>query len=235
MAMSDSVAGLVLAAGDGVRLRPLTLERPKALCPVGGVPLVDRAIGILSPLVADIAVNVHAGADLMEAHLGSRVLVSREEELLGTGGAVSRLRPWIDGRALVMVNADTIHGGSLAPLLQGWEGQRIRFLAVGPAGTPFHPGLRLLAVGMPPAAVAQLTAEPGSIYAQVWRPWADRSMTEVTSVDVTWFDCGTPRSYLRAHQWLTGEQLCVWPGAEDRVRSWMTDAVVTPRRVVLVR
>jgi len=58
---------------------------------------------------------------------------------------------------------------------------------------------------------------------------------EVVGVDVPWFDCGTPASYLQAHQWLTGDSVCVWPGAESRLRPWMTDAIVTPRYTVLVR
>jgi MurNAc alpha-1-phosphate uridylyltransferase len=237
MAMSDSVAGLILAAGEGTRLRPLTLERPKPLCPVGGVALVDRAIARLEPLTSAMVVNAHTGLDLVETHLDGRVLLSREPQLLGTGGAVGRLRAWIDGRPLVMVNADTVHAQSLAPLLEQWDGQRIRFLVAEAPGTEFRAGLRLLAVAMPPAAVAELTGEPCSVYRQVWAPWAHRRRVEVVGVGegMPWFDCGTPETYLRAHRWLTGESVCVWPGAEGRVRSWMSSAIVTTRRIVLVR
>jgi len=233
--MSDSVAGLILAAGEGTRLRPLTLELPKPLCPVGAVPLLDRAIARLEALTTAVAVNTYVGADQVESHLDGRVHLSREPQLLGTGGAVGQLRSWIDGRALVMVNADTIHGGSLSAALRGWDGQRIRFLANEEPGTGFHARLRLLAVVMPWTAVAQLSPEPGSIFRQVWQPWSERQMVEVVGVDVPWFDCGTPASYLRAHQWLTGRSVCVWPEAEARVRPWMTNAIVTPRHTVLVR
>ena len=56
----EDVAGVVLAAGAGTRLRPLTDERPKAMCPVGNVPLVDHALARVAPYAGSLAVNVHA-------------------------------------------------------------------------------------------------------------------------------------------------------------------------------
>ena len=78
----DGVVGIVLAAGAGTRLRPLTLERPKALCPVGDVPLVDLAVDRVAPFVGAVAVNVHHGRDQLEPHLFARgdVHVSVEAE-----------------------------------------------------------------------------------------------------------------------------------------------------------
>src|SRR3954469_6391145 len=99
--MADSVtgamAGVVLAAGAGSRLRPLTLVRPKPLCPVGGVPLVDLALARLAPVGGERAVNVHHGREAMEAHLRGRVHLSVERErALGTAGALGALRDWLD-------------------------------------------------------------------------------------------------------------------------------------------
>src|SRR5687768_3035588 len=97
VSMSDSVAGVVLAAGRGERLRPLTTIRPKPLCPVAGVPLVDLALARLAGSVGGVAVNVHHGRALMEAHLTGRVHLSAEvDEPLGTAGALGQLRGWID-------------------------------------------------------------------------------------------------------------------------------------------
>ena len=76
--MRTGIAGVVLAAGAGTRLRPLTLLVPKALCPVAGVPLVDHALARLEGRVADAAVNVHHGRALMEEHLHGRVHLSIE-------------------------------------------------------------------------------------------------------------------------------------------------------------
>src|SRR5690349_11462357 len=107
-----AVAAVVLAAGAGTRLRPLTLVRPKPLCPVGDRPLVDWAVeraGALVGAAAAVAVNVHHGRALLEPHLAALgVHVSVEEgEALGTAGALGQLRPWLDGRAVVVLNGDT--------------------------------------------------------------------------------------------------------------------------------
>ena len=101
---SDEVVGVVLAAGAGTRLRPLTSERPKALCPVGDVPLVDLALGRLSPLVGAVAVNVHHGRAAMEAHLADRpdVHLSLEEPVaLGTAGAFGAAHRGVERRLAV--------------------------------------------------------------------------------------------------------------------------------------
>src|SRR5688500_13503964 len=104
--MPDSVAGVVLAAGAGTRLRPLTLFRPKALCPVNNVPLVDLAVGRVQAATPSVAVNVHHGRGQLERHLAGRVHLSvEEEEPLGTAGALGRLREWIDGRPVLVHNA----------------------------------------------------------------------------------------------------------------------------------
>src|SRR6478609_11746433 len=105
--MADGTAGVVLAAGEGRRLAPLTRHRPKALCPVGRVPLVDLALDRIRPLVDELAVNLHHGADQLDAHLAGDVHRSFEEPVaLGTAGALGRLRPWLRGRDVVVANAD---------------------------------------------------------------------------------------------------------------------------------
>src|SRR5687768_4577295 len=127
--MTSGVAGVVLAAGAGTRLRPLTRLRPKALCPVANVPLVDLAIDRVCTAVADVAVNVHHGRAHMEAHLQGRAHLSFEEERpLGTAGAVGHLRGWLDGRGALVVNADAWCPGTLLEFVQGWDGDRVRLL-----------------------------------------------------------------------------------------------------------
>ena len=75
--MADSVAALVLAAGAGTRLAPLTRLRPKPLCPVGGVALVDHALARAAALVGDdpsgLAVNAHAHAEQIVEHVAGPV------------------------------------------------------------------------------------------------------------------------------------------------------------------
>src|SRR2546425_8932391 len=83
----SELAAVVLAAGAGTRLRPLTWLRPKALCPVENVPLVDLAVGSARTVTGAVAVNVHHGRAALESHLAGRVHLSIEEpEALGTAG-----------------------------------------------------------------------------------------------------------------------------------------------------
>src|SRR5690349_194199 len=126
------LAAVVLAAGAGTRLRPLTLVRPKALCPVDNVPLVDLAIGSASTVAEAIAVNVHHGRPVMESHLAGRVHLSIEErEALGTAGGVANLKDWVGGRNALVLNADAWHDADLVAFVRGWDGERVRLLIAG--------------------------------------------------------------------------------------------------------
>ncbi|HYD09898.1 MAG TPA: sugar phosphate nucleotidyltransferase, partial [Acidimicrobiales bacterium] len=161
--MADSLAGLVLAAGSGTRLRPLTRHRTKAMCPVGDRPLVDWAIDRVAPLVGEVAVNARYDVQRLAAHVEHRAHVSDERsypEELGTGGAVGALREWLDGRAVLVVNGDTWTDVELSPLLDGWDGERVRVLVHGAPGT----GLEVLpgVVGslVPAGDVPRLPATP---------------------------------------------------------------------------
>ncbi len=236
-------------------MAPLSVERPKALCPVGGVALVDRALAALARVTSLRAVNAHHGAAALAGHVyrhhGEEVHVAHEDLLLGTGGALGALRPWIDGRPVMLVNADTVHGADLGQLTAGWDGERIRALLAEPAGTVFGPGVRLCGVLMPWAAVAGLPPAPASVYERVWAPWAAAGRVETLTYDGPWFDCGTPATYLAANLWVSGgqpvvgdgadvlgsvERTVVWDGATVWPRERLVDAVrTTEGRTVLVR
>ncbi len=124
------LAGVVLAAGAGTRLRPLTDLRPKALCPVGTVPLLDHALSRLAPHVSSVAVNAHHHSGQVLAAVGSRAHVSVEEgEALGTAGALGALRPWLDGRPVLVTNADAYLPAGLGSFAAGWDGDSSRLLA----------------------------------------------------------------------------------------------------------
>src|SRR3954467_1317647 len=126
------LAAVVLAAGAGTRLRPLTRLRPKALCPVDNVPLVDLALGWARNVTPAVAVNVHHGRAAMESHLAGRVHLSIEEpQALGTAGGVANLKDWIDGRPALTLNADAWHDADLDAFVGGWDGQRVRVLITG--------------------------------------------------------------------------------------------------------
>src|SRR6476660_4692563 len=97
--MADSLAVVVLAAGAGDRLRPLTRLRAKVLCPVGDRPLVDHALARFDGVTTSVAVNAHHHLDQVRSHLAGRVPLSIGDPVaLGTAGALGALRDWVDGR-----------------------------------------------------------------------------------------------------------------------------------------
>ena len=86
---------MVLAAGHGTRMRPLTNDRAKAMVEVAGKPLIDHMLDRLAEAgITRAVVNVHAHADHLEAHLqtrtkGPEIIISDERvELLETGGGM---------------------------------------------------------------------------------------------------------------------------------------------------
>jgi N-acetyl-alpha-D-muramate 1-phosphate uridylyltransferase len=106
---------MVMAAGLGKRMRPLTATRPKPLVEVAGKTLLDHTFDRLRAAgVRKAVVNVHYLADALEAHLKNRVkgieiAVSDERELLlETGGGIVRALPMIDADPFLVVNSDNL-------------------------------------------------------------------------------------------------------------------------------
>ncbi len=101
---------MVLAAGLGTRLRPLTETLPKPLIEINGRSLLDHAIDRLAQAgVAQVVVNTHYKAAMIAARLGDRrhprIEISPEAELLDTGGGVAHALPRL-GETFFVVNAD---------------------------------------------------------------------------------------------------------------------------------
>lgn len=225
-------AAVVLAAGAGTRLRPLTDILPKALCPVDNVALVDLALERVRPLTGHVAVNVHHGRALLERHLEGRVHLSVEEpEALGSAGAIGHLRDWIDGRPAVVVNADAWHGFDLSRLLTGWDGERVRLLVVeDPDRGDFGPWRFCGASLLPWSEVRRLSATPAGLYESVWRRREAGGGLELLACSGPYFDCGTPADYLAANLAASGGASVVGEGA--RVEGELVRSVVWPGGVV---
>jgi NDP-sugar pyrophosphorylase family protein len=230
--MEHIVAGVVLAAGLGRRLRPLTRQRPKALCPVGEVPLVDLALERLAPVAAGteaVAVNVHHHRELVEAHLRGRAHLSIEApEPLGTAGALGQLRGWLDGRAALVVNADAWCPGSVAPLVEGWDGERLRVLVVG--ADHLGPEGAVAGAVLPWSEVARLRPEPSGLWEVSWRAALADGRLEAVRHDGPFVDCGTPERYLEANLQASGGGSVVGAGA--LVEGRVVRSVVWPGEVV---
>jgi NDP-sugar pyrophosphorylase family protein len=223
---------VVLAAGLGTRLRPLTDLRPKALCPVGGVPLVDLALDRVAAALVErggptsddeswLAVNVHHHADQVIGHLDGRAHLSVEQPVpLGTAGALGRLRSWLDGRDVLLTNADAYLPHGLHELVEEWDGERCRLLAhrLPPASHgDFRDGagpVRYVgACLLPWRLVEQLTDQPSGLYEVLWRREDDAGRLELSTTDAPAIDCGTPADYLAANLHASGGRSVVGEGA----------------------
>ena len=240
--LADVVAGVVLAAGKGRRLRPLSSLRPKALCPIGATTLVERAISQVGAVTgAPVLVNVHHGRDRMVAQLGDRrdVQLSIEEPVaLGTAGALAAMAEQLDGRSALVVNADTVHAEDLGAFVAGWDGRRVRVL-----GTPqpdvggFGPRSGVVASIAPWERIRELAAEPSGLWEALWRSELAAARLDAVLTDGTVVDCGTPAQYLAANLWLSGGRPVIGEGAVVRgtvERCGLWPGVVVERGEVLV-
>jgi MurNAc alpha-1-phosphate uridylyltransferase len=127
---------MVMAAGLGKRMRPLTATRPKPLIEVGGKALLDHVLDKLKAAgVAKVVINVHYLPDALEAHLarkasGLDVVISDErEQLLETGGGLVKAEPHIDTDPFLSVNSDNLWidgpADALKLLASQWDGDRM--------------------------------------------------------------------------------------------------------------
>jgi GTP:adenosylcobinamide-phosphate guanylyltransferase len=198
-----SLAGLVLAAGRGNRLRPLTDMVPKPLLDVGGRTLLDLALDRLGQVLpldpSEVAVNAHWLAHQIVDAVGDRAHVSIEQpEALGTAGAVGALRTWLAGRDLIITNSDAWYDGrvDIENLVDSWDRRRPRLLVVDDIERPdFGERWRFAGTSLLPGSVARtLEPVPSGLYETVW----SRTEVDLLPSDVTFVDCGTPGDLAKA-------------------------------------
>lgn len=245
--MPPDLAGVVLAAGAGTRLRPLTSVRPKPLCTVEGRPLLDLALERISPYAQQVAVNIHHHAALMHAALAGRdVHVSHEQpEPLGTAGALGRLREWVDGRPVLLTNSDAWYPPAgddvVADFVAGWDGERPRLLCVPSrrgAGLRDFDDLHYVGTALLPWwSVRDLTSTPAGLYEVSWSALHGQGRVDLVRADLDAVDCGTPADYLRANMAASGGRPVVEDGAiveGEVVRSvvWAEERVGRGERLV---
>lgn len=247
-----TVCAVVLAAGEGTRLRPLTTHTPKALCPVGNQPLLDRALarlaawGLQGP--EQVAVNACHLAEQIMAAVDGRALVSVEDPpALGTSGAVANLRNWIAGRDVLVCNADAyLSGPTPSDLTAGWDRVTVRMLVVPASDRPgeFGESRRWRFAGMsllPWRVVRELPLEPSGLVTTAWRPAEARGELDLLEHSGGYLDCGTPSDYLAANLSAAGDDSLIHPrakvkgqvihsvvGADAVVDGSLTDSVVWP-------
>ena len=127
---------MVMAAGLGKRMRPLTASKPKPLIEVAGKPLIDHALDRLRAAgVKKVVVNVHYLADALQAHLertanGLDVTISDERDLLlETGGGLVKAQSMIDCDPFLAINSDNLWidgpADTLKLLASHWDGGKM--------------------------------------------------------------------------------------------------------------
>ncbi|MDX1739205.1 MAG: nucleotidyltransferase family protein [Alphaproteobacteria bacterium] len=147
--MANFKKAMVMSAGLGTRMRPVTNHMPKPLVPFLGKPLIDWTMELLSEAgVEDFIVNTHYLADMIHKHFehDTRVTISHEETILETGGGMKHARALLGEEALFVANADVILAGealsSIQALRAAWDEDKMDcLLLLVPKENAFgHPG-----------------------------------------------------------------------------------------------
>jgi len=118
------VKAMVLAAGQGTRLRPATESKPKALVPVAGRPMIEYPLLLLRHYgIREVVINLHHFGEQIENRLGDgkafglEISYSREPELLDTGGGLLKAKSFLRDGAFIVINTDALIDVNLALLI----------------------------------------------------------------------------------------------------------------------
>lgn len=221
---------IVLAAGFGTRLLPLTLLKPKPLFPVWGKPILGHTLELLRRWgVSEVLINAHHHAGQILDYVkqnpvaGLRSSVSFEPAILGTGGAVSRARWFIGDEPFWMINADVMADLPCEPLLKAYrklDAIASLWLAPdrGPRTVEHHngvvtnfksatPGYGATATFcglqlLSPRILAHLPAEGFFSIVQAYQDAMAKgeAVAGVVVPGSYWADIGQPAAYLEAHR-----------------------------------
>jgi NDP-sugar pyrophosphorylase family protein len=221
--------GMILAAGFGTRLRPITHTLPKPMVPLCNRPLIAWAIESFHAAgVRDLIVNLHHLPEVLERYLRAsfdRVEFSYEEEILGTGGAIRRVRPLLENEeAFFLVNGDTVQfprwsalrdalGDNIAALTLRHPPENDRFTPVyfdagrvTGFGTGSGEALMFAGSHLISTRIFEYLPEEQEfgIVDRVYQPLLDGGRETIGGIvdDGLWFDVGTPQRYLGASQGL---------------------------------
>ena len=133
--MTSIKTAMVMAAGHGTRMRPLTNDRSKAMVEVAGLPLIEHMLRRLEAAgIERIIVNVHAHADHLEDYLKRRVsafdlLISDERSLLlETGGGIVKARPLLGDDPILICNIDAVwieFAPVIDQLMAAWDADKM--------------------------------------------------------------------------------------------------------------
>jgi mannose-1-phosphate guanylyltransferase len=118
------VKAMVLAAGQGTRLRPTTENMPKALVPVAGRPMIEYALLLLRHYgIGEVIINLHHFGAQIENRLGDgksfglRITYSPEPQLLDTGGGLLKAKSFLQDGTFIVINTDSLIDVDLAKVI----------------------------------------------------------------------------------------------------------------------
>jgi NDP-sugar pyrophosphorylase family protein len=127
----SKMKALLLAAGEGTRLRPLTLDRPKPMLPLGGRPMLEYLVVLLQAHgVTEIAINLHYKPDAIVEYFGDgqrfgvSITYSPEPRLLGSAGAAKHLDWFFDGKPFLVMYGDVLANVDLGELIKAHRARR---------------------------------------------------------------------------------------------------------------
>jgi MurNAc alpha-1-phosphate uridylyltransferase len=113
---------IILAAGRGERMRPLTVAVPKPMIPIAGRSMLDRSMDrLIAHGVRTIVVNVHHLGEQIATHLDGRARILREDRLLETGGSVKNALPLLGNGPYFILNGDGLWRDGSQPMLSRME------------------------------------------------------------------------------------------------------------------
>jgi mannose-1-phosphate guanylyltransferase len=220
---------MILAAGLGTRLRPLTLRRPKTLVPVGNIAVIDRIISYLKVHgVTDLVINAHHYPEQLLRHVrdnrafGVRIETRVEPEILGTGGGIRNTMDFWDRDPFIVINGDILTDIDLhlaceahrrnqalatlvlherAPFNQVEIDRRMNILEIGEENAPG----RLAFTGIHIIEPELLNFIPAGIYSNIIDCYrrlirSGRSIKAYISENHYWRDIGTIDSYVQANR-----------------------------------
>jgi len=221
-----NLSAMLLAAGHGTRLAPLTDLLPKPLCPVGNTPMIDIALRHASGQTDHTVVNVHGFRDEFDRWCPSGIDLSVEKELLGTAGGVANVASWVGDDDLLVINSDALLIGDIGPFVSNWDRATIRLLVTPDPRRPDFEGMWRFAGAslMPNRAVHDLAEGFSDLYRSVWLPAQQAGLLELVPFAGWHIDCGTLADYLFANLTVAGQRSVVAPDAV--VRGEVVDSVV---------
>ena len=166
---------LILCAGLGKRLWPLTQEVPKPMIEIEGKPVLEHIMFHLSKFgIKDFMVNLHYKPQVFMDYFGDRLMYSYEPLLLGEEGTIDKVKPWFEDYMLV-ANGDTLTDLSLVDMFNLSGGRSVRFM-----DGKVYGGTKILS--------------PGYLRGD------DKKIADYYPINTYWQDIGTPEGLQKAKE-----------------------------------